>query len=870
MNIRIAPCVLLFFSLLVHVLSAAGQTPLPAKFALPSNPIELQRAARPAMYFDAVGRKAALFGRESGAFEAWVFPMKLLYDARLSVKVEGRDDPIELASLVERVIARPESTTLIAVHELFNIRATFFSPIDEPGSIVLLDVDTVRPLTIIVQFRPDLKPMWPGGLGGQRAAWRDDLKAFVLGESRGKINGLFGSPAAQRGVATPAHHLAARALRFELDVDPKIARQNYYPLLLAGSLDGVESAIERYRRLAASIPEQYRKTANHYRRLREELLTVESPDKTLNLAVEWAKVALDKGMVENPELGLGLVAGWGAAGDGARPGFGWFFGGDASINSYAMTGAGEFDSMRAAFRFLAKYQRADGKIPHEVSQSAATIEWFKEYRYAYSHAETTPFFIAAVYNFYRQSGDRPFIEELWPALRKAYEFCLANDSDGDGILENTTAGLGASELGSLREDTHQDIYLAATNLEASLAMRELAAVMNDSALRELADQKQQRANVSIKELYWDQPSGRYAYALSNSGKLNTEVTAWTAAPLMFGQLDPTRVSETVATLSSARISTDWGVRMLGDASPAYNPVAYNNGGVWPFLTGMVACAEYEYRRPHSGFAHLTQLARLAFDHALGAQPEILSGEFYRPLDESVPRQLFSSGMTITPLLRGLLGLRPDAPTRSLRLAPQLPAAWDSLRITNYRIGPSKLAFTFTRVGVAAWRYELSKEDDAPLKIQFAPALPALARAGKVLVDGRAVKLNPCLMRGADTTCNLELQLRRRVTVDIALKSGIEIDAPQAAPEPGARTSALKVLEVTTPGPNRLGIRVEGLAGGSYVLRARGPSAVQDVLRGAVKGEDAGWKLIEVVIPPADDNRVYLRRDLELRLREGRR
>jgi hypothetical protein len=847
---------------------SAAQTPsppLPGKFPLPANPIELTGTARPNAYFDAVGRKAAIFGDESGVFESWVFPIKLFHDARISVKVDGQDNPVDFAAIIRLVIARPEATTLVASDQLFTIRATFFSPIDEAGSIVLLDIDTARALTITVSFTPDLKPMWPGGLGGQSAGWRDDLKAFVISESRRKFNGFFGCPAAAKGVATPAHQLASGALRFDIKVDPKLARQFYYPLIIAGGTNGRQPVIDLYQRLEKSVAEQYQKTFNHYRRLREEMMVIESPDKSLNLAFEWAKAALDKGMVDNPDLGYGLIAGWGATGEGARPGFGWFFGGDAAINSYAMTGYGDFDSMRAAFKFLAKYQRADGKITHEISQAAGMINWFEEYPYAFIHADTTPLFIAAVHNLYRQSGDKEFIQELWPALKKAYVFCLANDSDNDGILENSKAGLGASELGSLLDDLHQDIYLAAASLEASYAMIELSSLMGDQTLRELVGQKYQSAYNSINERYWDPKMGRHVHALTKSGKQNPEVTAWAAAPMMFGLLDPKRAGGTLAMLSSSQISTDWGTRMLGNQSPAYDPIAYNNGGVWPFLTGFVACAEYEYRRPHAGFAHLKQLAQLTFDHALGSHPEILSGDFYRPLDESVPHQLFSSGMVITPFIRGMLGLRADAANRALRFAPQLPAAWDSLRVRNYRIGASKLSFDIRRSQLFNLRYEIAKEDDEPLKLQFSPALPALARITRATVDGKPVKCATSVY-GAGVTCNLEITLRRRAVIEIIFGGGIEIDAPQPAVQPGDRTQSLKIIEITTPANNKLVARLEGLQGRSYTIRARGGLGVQSVQGGTLKGEEGGWKLIEVSFPASANVNDYQSRTIELTLR----
>lgn len=201
---------------------------LPARFSLPANPIELTRIAKPHVYFDAVGRKSAIFGHESGGFESWVFPMKLFHDAHISIKVEGQDAPVDFAANVERIIARPEATTLIASNQLFTLRATFFSPIDEAGSIILLEADSPRALTVTVSFVPDMKPMWPAGLGGQSAGWRDDLKAFVISESRRKFNAFFGCPAATKGIATPAHQLADGALRFDIRIDPKIAKQSYY------------------------------------------------------------------------------------------------------------------------------------------------------------------------------------------------------------------------------------------------------------------------------------------------------------------------------------------------------------------------------------------------------------------------------------------------------------------------------------------------------------------------------------------------------------------------------------------------------------------------------------------------------------------
>lgn len=55
------------------------------------------------------------------------------------------------------VEVRPEATMFTSAHAAFT-------PLDEAGVVMLLDVDTTRPLTISVSFRPNLRLMWPAGL----------------------------------------------------------------------------------------------------------------------------------------------------------------------------------------------------------------------------------------------------------------------------------------------------------------------------------------------------------------------------------------------------------------------------------------------------------------------------------------------------------------------------------------------------------------------------------------------------------------------------------------------------------------------------------------------------------------------------------
>ena len=72
----------------------------------------------------------------------------------------------------------------------------------------------------------------------------------------------------------------------------------------------------------------------------------------------------------------------------------------------ASTSIGDFATVRTALEFLQKFQRADGKIPHEISQSASLIPWFTDYPYPWASADATPLYVIAHADYWRATGDR--------------------------------------------------------------------------------------------------------------------------------------------------------------------------------------------------------------------------------------------------------------------------------------------------------------------------------------------------------------------------------------------------------------------------------------------------------------------------------
>ena len=767
-----------------------------ARFEIVRSPIEITGDVRPRQYIGVQGRRVAWLGQETGEAEIWIHPLKVAQDFQLAFRVPQYVDPIRGADVARTIHVRPEATTIVYSHQSFTVKEHILAPLDEGALLVLLDVDATVPMEIVASFKTVLQYAWPAGLGGQYASWDNARRAFVLSESRRQHNVFIGSPSASAASSHPAHALPDAPSVFTIQVDAERARRELIPIVIAGGIEPRDAAAARYASLAGRAHAVYRERVAHADALRTSMASISTPDPRLDLALEWAKVNLDEQVVCNPDLGCGLVAGWGPSGKGARPGFGWFFGGDAAINSLAMSSAGMGDLVAQGLRFLGKYQREDGKITHEISQAAGRIPWFTDFPYAYYHADTTPFWIVALGRHVRATNDRALLAELWPRVQQAFAWCRQHDADGDGIIENTTAGLGAIEVGDIGQDMHQDIYLAAVWTEALAAMRQLAALAGDEATAREAGEWHARASASLDSKYWLPSAGHHAFGLLKNGGTNDALTVWPATAAAFGLLSADRARQTMRSITSPVLTTDWGVRMLAADHRLYDPAHYNMGAVWPFVTGFAAWGHYNYDRPWAGLPLVQALAHLTFDWARGRHPELLSGDLYRPLDEAVPQQFFASSMVVTPLLRGLVGWDADVPSGRARLAPSLPATWPRVEVHQLRAGTSALDVTFERTPFSLTA-TLSATGPA-LDVDLAPLLPPGATNVRVQNAGASMSSRPSGEGVAPVAVRPFVRVRASAaptTVRYTWQGGLSITPAFDPLSPGQRTTGVRVVDV---------------------------------------------------------------------------
>jgi glycogen debranching enzyme len=860
------------------------------RFPIRSDGFHLDRATHSGAFFDVVGRRSALFGYENRSFEAWVYPLKIVDDFALSFRLEGYPLDIAGRDIMASIQVRPDSTTLVYAHAAFTVRQIMFAPLDQPGIVIMLDVDSVLPLAITVSFRPRLRLMWPAPSTTAGLSWDADAHLYTISDETGRYVGVLGSPSA-RDLSVMPYQEEPRDIpnRFVIDAAVDARRQHRIPIVVAGSVEGRAPARAAYDHILGSVRELYDRTADHYERLDRDTLGLATPDDRLNTAFKWAKVGIDKGLATNPLVGTGLVAGFRTSGDSERPGFAWFFGRDALWTTLATNAAGDFETTRTALDFLRRYQREDGKIPHEISQSATLVPWFDQFPYAWASADATPLYVIAHADYWRANGDRAFLDAAWPSIVSAYRFSAATDTNGNGLIENTNVGHGWVEGGALYP-AHEEIYLQGLWMAASQGIAELSSVVGDAALAAAARAGAERTRAAVESTYWQADRSGYAFATTlprtappvaepgperdrrqrrlnalAEARLVDEDTVLPAVPMWWRTLDPARAEAALDRLGSGALATDWGHRILSDRSELYDPLSYHYGSVWPLFTGWASMAAYRYGRPHVGFQALMANALLTESDAgaLGYVTELLSGDLNAAFGRSSHHQVWSEAMVVTPLVRGLLGIEPLEGGTRLRIAPQLPADWDRVKIDRIASPGGRFDVEITRgIGVLTITIEGPSSASAPALI-VSPALPLDATIDRIVVDGRSTKAT--VTRSGDVQFAEVTIVDRaaRHLVELRYRGGSDVYLPARAPDPGARSDGVRILR-SRADARALRLLVEGRSGRSYDLRLRTPRQPGTV-EGATLVRNGGRDpIVRVSFDPADGD--YSRREVVVTFR----
>jgi glycogen debranching enzyme len=807
--------------------------------------LQLTRTSRPWEFLCAVGTRAGIFGDESGRIEAWVYPLKILRNFHLQFEIDGRLIPAE--TLTRTVTARPESVSVLYTGDTFAVRETFFVPVKEPGALILLDVDTSQPLDIRAAFERDFQLEWPAALGGTFISWDPKLRAFYFGEEQKKFAALVGSPTADDiREEYQTNYSSSAESSFDLGV---IKGKERKLVVIAASTQGRPDAESIFQRLSTSAESLLKESADYYSSYLAKTVVLDIPDHKLQQAYDWSRISVLQGVVNNPYLGTGLVAGYRTSGSSQRPGFAWFFGRDSFWTSFALIAAGDFTTSLAALEFVSRYQRPDGKIPHEIAQSAGLVEWFRNYPYPYASADATPLYIVAVNDYVTQSGDIPFAQQKWDSLWKAYQF-LVSTYDSQGLPQNFGIGHGWVEGGPLLP-VKTEFYESALGAEALRALAHIAELAGkDDTSKKLSEEFTKQEQL-LNQAFWLPDKNRFAFALDQDNKKIDEPTVLATVPMWFGLLEEGKAQPMITELAAPTHQADWGMRIISSSASPYNAGGYHYGSVWPLFTGWASVGEYRYHRALPAFCNLKANAELALDGSLGHVTEVLSGDYYQPLSTSSPHQIWSAAMVVSPILRGLLGLAIDASAHSLTFAPHVPATWTSFAIKNVHAGPFTLDFHYQKTPDEII-LDITRSGSGDCTLEFSPAVSITADVPAVQLNGHLLQFR-VLKSANDQHVSVRFPVKNgQNSLHIMLHNDFGLGLSPQLPSLGSSSRSLRVVsESWTPAHDRLDLDIAGLANLPYQLDVWNPSEVNSADGATLEKTSSTLGKLQIQMPPGN-------------------
>jgi GH15 family glucan-1,4-alpha-glucosidase len=805
--------------------------------------LELSRPIRSWEFLSAVGTRAATFGNEQGNLEAWVYPLKILRDFHLRFHVDGVTLPAE--AFARTLIVHPEATTIVYTGDVFSVRETLFVPVHESGAIIAFEVDTTKPLEIEAIFNRDFQLEWPATLAGAGEEWDPVLRAFHFAAESGKFDALVGSPSAVKSSEEySTNYFSSHQDSILLGATRKGSETKL--IVIAAGFEGPAPLANLYDHLAKDYPELLRSSAAYYRDYLDRTVSLKLPDAQIEKAYDWARVSMLQGVVQNPFLGEGLVAGFSTSGDDERPGYAWFFGRDAEWTSLALNAEGDFSTARNALDFLSKYQRADGKIPHEISQTASLVDWFKSGPYSFASADATPLFVIAVNDYVTRSGDIEFAQHKWDNLWRAYGF-LRSTFDAQGLAQNAGVGTGWIEEGPLYP-VQTELYQASLGLEATHALSHLAHLLGKEDLAKELAQTFEKQKPVLDKTFWSPESKIYAYALDANNHRIDVTSVLATVPMWFQHLDGDRARTMIQELARPDQQTDWGMRILSSRDPRYNPAGYHYGTVWPLFTGWASIGEYRYHRPLPAYSNLRANALLTLNGSLGHVTEVLSGNYFQTLSTGSPHQIWSAAMVVNPLLSGLLGLQVDATSCRLDFAPHVPADWSKFSINNVRLGTVALNLDYQRAPDNI-RLEVQSTGTGHCSLQFSPALSLRAKITGVRRNGRPLPFHvEANSSDQHVTVNLPI-VGNRNTIEIQTKNDFELSESSTLPALGSTSHGLRVLsESWSPTRETLTLLLSGSAGESYELSAWNRGQISSIEGAALEKQAGAEAKVRVQLP----------------------
>ena len=547
-----------------------------------------------------------------------------------------------------------------------------------------------------------------------RSAWYALVSAAVDPQDR---ETGFQSLGAGFPPTTSKHNGATGTLKYQVTLKGKSSATVWFAI--AGSnVDQAEAS--RALRLGLVAPDELLREKISGRQQFLSQAQIHVPDEDIQAAFDWGKLNLAdmrrtvrdvmvrdtmEGTVYPSPLTptFPVLSGFGAG----YPDYPWFFGTDGAYTTFSLAAVGQWKEAKNHLATLRQVSQlvngTTGKVLHEIVTDGSI--YFGTNAQNGDVNETAEFATAAA-TLWRWSGDNSVRDDNYDFIKAGLNYITTHlvtanlnpDGwpEGAGMVEAT--GMGATKLD-----------VAVYTIRALNDLAEMADSKGDTATRNWAAMKASALTNKFRQDWWISSKGLFADSLALSQMVPTDPKATLGPSPGYTQL------EQLFWINATPMETSFA--SVADASTAFPQLESSTfTGTTGFFqqgmkggfqasavnTGVMAIAEANYGRMDQSLRYVSFVANEPDVEQPGALPELFDSPDYKyfpPFGGAMVMQAWSSYGIHWPLVELYLGIKPDAPAKTLSVVPDLPGSWRELSIDNLRVGSSQIAVSVRRAGM---------------------------------------------------------------------------------------------------------------------------------------------------------------------------
>jgi hypothetical protein len=493
------------------------------------------------------------------------------------------------------------------------------------------------------------------------------------------------SPGLLAGVAeTPATDpLGVLHLRHTLEPHARVQ----FTFIVTFSLEGSKRALSLIHTLPA-VPEALYQTRTYYHEILNRSVVL-TPDPEVNAGVLWAKANMLRTMLQAP-------TGWCFVNDPSRSNnsvgrdTAWFaFGADYILPEFAA----------ASLLWYAEHLEPKGLVVEYYD-----IRTGKTADYKLNINDNTPLLILALWHHYNATGERSFLERIYPRAVKAAKYILSQ-RNGQGLVWCTADGvsdwgicgwrnvISGYRLSGATTELNSECYAAL------LTVSHMARVLGKHAESGTFKAAAEALREAINEHLFDPQSGLYYLNIQLDGTPRTDVTSDLVFPVMFGVADDVVAAGIIARLSAREFWSDAGIRTVPRDAVNYGPThGYGLlGGVWVGVAFWYAFAAARFNTENMAWALTNGFRHYAKDPR---RNNTVPGQFSEWLHGET---LVNQGMMLSPwfpprylwaAIEGAAGL--DVSGGTPTIAPRLAAQWKWTAVRDLLLGGTRVTWFMVR------------------------------------------------------------------------------------------------------------------------------------------------------------------------------